>query len=72
MLPGVVLRDLEKDPNQTTIEALRLLQYERAKQIYDSADAKLISKGGELVEMVQENDFALAHEALEAAQKGLG
>lgn len=73
VLPSVVARDLDNDPEQLSLECLKLLSYAEAKSVYDSGNKHMIDsrKDSPVMQEVEKNDFALAEEML-AARAGKG
>lgn len=61
VLPSVVARDLDNDPEQLSVVAMQFLSYARAKAEYDAADGdqkKLEHwKDSELMDTVRNNTF---------------
>ena len=65
VLPSVVARDLDSDPEMLSLECLSLLQYASAKALWDSDPKRARSEGSAVMEQVIDNDFALAAEQME-------
>jgi len=67
VLPTIVARDLETDPEQLSKECQRLLSYAQAKRAFDAAeDSKDLEfwKGSKLMNAVEINTFALHKERI--------
>jgi len=67
VLPSVVARDLDEDPEQLSRECFRLLVYQQAKRAFDAADDKKALepwRGNPMMEAVTQNTFDLHKERL--------
>ena len=67
MLPSVVARDLDEDPEQLSLVCYPLLQYAEAHAAYRRASAVELKawRGSRLMDQVTENDFALRAREIE-------
>ena len=67
MLPSVVARDLDEDPEQLSLVCYPLLQYAEAHAAYRRASASELKawRGSRLMDQVTENDFALRAREIE-------
>jgi hypothetical protein len=67
VLPSVVARDLDEDPEQLSLVCFPLLQYAEAHSVYRRANASELKAwgGSRLMDQVTENDFALRAREIE-------
>jgi predicted RNA polymerase sigma factor len=69
VLPSVVARDLDEDPEQTSLVALHLLNYATAKAEYDGAGGDMEKlkhwKDSELMATVKTTSFEMMRARLE-------
>ena len=71
VLPSVVAKDLDDDPEQLSLECLKLLSYAEAKSVYDSGNKSMIDarEDSPVMQEVIKNDFAMAEEKMLEARK---
>jgi len=66
VLPSVVARDLDNDPEQLSYNLLPIGRYEEAYRAYRRADPKELKAwaGSEVMEAVEANDFLMVERAI--------
>lgn len=66
VLPSVVARDLDEDPERLSLVCLQLLRYAEAKDAWDSNNKDRIKafSGSDMMKRVQEYEFDLVQKSM--------